>query len=133
MSFRTVGLANLDLALVNKVEDVIEVLTLDPGEEDRVGAGGGRARGQGEHLSEPRTVAGQHNLVGRGRVSVLAHEADIHELASIAQTTEARGRADLGIIAEKVKCFRHFLAKCFHLISCHITLSSNSSEAHIIT
>ena len=98
------GLTDLDLALVNKVEDVIKVLTLDPGEEDTVEAAGGRAcRYQGENLSEPRTVTGEDNLVGRGRVSVLAHEADIHELASITQEPEARGRADLGIIAEKVK------------------------------
>ena len=111
------GLTYLDLALVNKVEDIIEVLTLDPGEEDR-----GWAGGQGEHLSEPRTVAGQDNLVGRGRVSVLCHEADIHELASIAQTTEARGRADLGIIAEKVKYFRHFLANFLNFSSHHIVI-----------
>ena len=47
-------LADLDLALVNKVEDVIEVLTLDPGEEDTVKAGG-QGRAEVENLSEPLT------------------------------------------------------------------------------
>ena len=61
------GLTDLDLALVNKVEDVIEVLALDPGEEDTVEAARGcRGRYKGENLSEPRTMAGEDNLVGRG-------------------------------------------------------------------
>ena len=47
-------LADLNLALVNKVEDVIEVLTLDPGEKDTVKAGG-RGRAEVENLSEPLT------------------------------------------------------------------------------
>ena len=47
-------LADLDLALVNKVEDVIEVLTLDPGEKDTVKAAG-RGRAEAENLSEPLT------------------------------------------------------------------------------